>query len=268
MIKVIFCDMDGTLLDDASQLPAEFPAVAAELKRRGVLFAPASGRQYFSLLDSFPDYADDFMFLAENGTLVMHRGEELYSDTVEKPLAQQLLARAAELPGIYEVFCGKHDAYVREDQRTPVLDAELHKYYTHAQSIADFHDVPDEALKVSLYDAQGQAEQTILPVIQREFGDKLQVVLSSAYWVDIMSQHISKGVAVQHVQQRLGISPDECAAFGDYLNDAQMMSAVTHSFAMANAVPEIKELARYETASNNEHGVIKGIHRLMDMGLI
>ena len=50
MIKVIFSDMDGTLLDENSQLPAEFDEVMAELKKRGVIFAPTSGRQYFALL--------------------------------------------------------------------------------------------------------------------------------------------------------------------------------------------------------------------------
>jgi len=268
MIKIIFSDMDGTLLDDASKLPAEFPKVVAGLKRRGVLFAPASGRQYFSLRDTFKEYADEFLFLAENGTLVMYQGKELFSDTVDKELAKAVLFRAAELPGVYEVFCGKKDAYVREEQHTPEFLGELYKYYTHSQSIADFHNVPDEAVKVSLFDPTGQAETTIYETIKREFGDRLQVVLSSAYWVDIMNQHISKGVAVQQVQKRLGVTPDECAAFGDYLNDAQMMEAVTHSFAMANAVPEIKQRARYETASNAEHGVIKGIYRLRDMGLL
>ncbi|MDD7055260.1 MAG: HAD hydrolase family protein, partial [Selenomonadaceae bacterium] len=82
MIKIIFCDMDGTLLDEAGKLPAEFPAVAAELRKRGVMFAPASGRQYFSLLDTFKGYEDEFMFLAENGTLVRYREEELFSDTL------------------------------------------------------------------------------------------------------------------------------------------------------------------------------------------
>ena len=92
MIKIIFCDMDGTLLDEQGKLPAEFPAVAAELRKRGVMFAPASGRQYFSLLDTFKGYEDEFMFLAENGTLVRYREEELFSDTLDKSLAEAVLA--------------------------------------------------------------------------------------------------------------------------------------------------------------------------------
>ena len=48
MIKLILSDMDGTLLDDEAKLPAEFDAMMAKLKDRGVMFAPASGRQYYS----------------------------------------------------------------------------------------------------------------------------------------------------------------------------------------------------------------------------
>ena len=50
MIKIIFSDMDGTLLTDENKLPDGFDEMITELKRRGVIFAPASGRQYFSLL--------------------------------------------------------------------------------------------------------------------------------------------------------------------------------------------------------------------------
>lgn len=64
MIKVIFSDMDGTLLDESGKLPAEFDEVAAELERRSVLFAPASGRQYYSLIESFPKYVNCFLFFA------------------------------------------------------------------------------------------------------------------------------------------------------------------------------------------------------------
>ena len=80
MIRYIFCDMDGTLLTDDNRLPEGFDAMMAELRRRGVTFCPASGRQYFSLLDTFPAYKDSFIFFAENGTNVIRQGEEIYSD--------------------------------------------------------------------------------------------------------------------------------------------------------------------------------------------
>ena len=71
MIKLIACDMDGTLLDSAKRLPAELPEVIAKLKEKGVLFCVASGRQYASLRRDFDAYADDMLFICENGALVM-----------------------------------------------------------------------------------------------------------------------------------------------------------------------------------------------------
>ena len=57
--------MDGTLLDENGCLPAEFDEIMAELKKRHVIFAPTSGRQYFALLYQFEKYRDDMIFLAE-----------------------------------------------------------------------------------------------------------------------------------------------------------------------------------------------------------
>ena len=50
MIKMIMSDMDGTLLDNEGRMPAGFDAMIGELRRRDVLFVPASGRQYYALL--------------------------------------------------------------------------------------------------------------------------------------------------------------------------------------------------------------------------
>ena len=47
--------------------------------------------------------------------------------------------------------------------------------------------------------------------------DEMQVVLSSDIWVDIIPLGINKGVAIQKLQKKLNIKPEECVAFGDYL---------------------------------------------------
>ena len=266
MIKLILSDMDGTLLDDDGQVPEGFDAVIGQLRERGVIFAPCSGRQYFSLLDSFKGYEDEFLFLAENGTMVRYHGQELFSSTIRHDVGMQVLATAAGLSGTYRVYCGKRDAYVLEEQCTPELQAELNKYYTHSAITADFGQLSDELIKVSVFDPTGHAAETIYPALLKYEGP-LQVVLSSDYWVDVMNFGINKGLAIQQVQKKMHIAPNECAAFGDYMNDAEMMSSVYYSFAMANAHPKIKELARFETASNQEHGVLKGIRWLMEQNL-
>ena len=78
---------------------------------------------------------------------------------------------------------------------------------------------------------------------------------------------ISEGEAIKNIQQILNIKPSECAAFGDFMNDAEMMSSVYYSYAMANAHPDLARLARYRAKSNAEHGVILAIQELIDRGM-
>ena len=268
MIKIIFSDMDGTLLDENSQLPRGFDEMITKLKERGVIFAPASGRQYFSLLRTFDKYKDDFLFLAENGTLVMHKGKEIFSSPMPYETALDILSMGEKWNDIFRVFCGKKNTYFLESQNNPTNQAELNKYFTQHKMVKQFSDVDDVPIKISYYDHSANAANSIYPPLKVKFGNTMQVVLASEYWTDVINSDVSKGVAIRNIQKVLGITPDECAAFGDYLNDVEMLQSVTYSFAMANSHPDLKKFAKYETVSNSEYGVLVGIEKLMEQGLI
>lgn len=267
MVKIIFSDMDGTLLTSANKLPDGFDAAMAELKRRNVIFAPASGRQYFSLLRSFDKYRDDFLFLAENGTLVMYKGEEIFSCPLGFEAARKVLAASEGFENILRVYCGKKDAYLRREQNTPEFYAELEKYYTHNGVVDSFDDIDDMPLKIAFFDPTANAKKNIYDKLT-QFYDSLQVVLSSDYWVDVMSPNINKGEAVKNIQCVMNIKPEECAAFGDYLNDYEMLKNVGYGFAMGNAHPELKDIAKFAVPNNDQAGVLFGIRRLMVYRLI
>ncbi|MBQ7705858.1 MAG: HAD family phosphatase [Selenomonadaceae bacterium] len=267
MIKLIFSDMDGTLLTSENKLPEGFDETMAELKKRGVIFCPASGRQYFSLLKTFEKYVDEFLFVAENGTLVMHREIEIFSSPIDRGAVNEILKVTEPLKNILRVWCGKKDAYIRREQDTPENQAELDKYYTHNAVVDSFDEIDDTPIKVAMFDGTANAKDNIYKYLE-PFYESLQVVLSSDYWVDVMSKGINKGEAVLNVQKILDVKPEECAAFGDYMNDYEMIQAVGYGFAMANAHPDLKKVAKFETASNDEGGVIVGIKKLMAEGLI
>lgn len=267
MIKIIFSDMDGTLLTDENKLPAGFDEMMLELKHRGVIFAPASGRQYASLIRSFGKYRDDFLFLAENGTIVIHKGKEIFSKPLGFDAAKKVLAASENFDNILRVWCGKKDAYILRGQDTPEYHAELEKYYTHNGVVDTFDGIDDIPLKLAFFDLTSNSRKNIYDKLTA-FHNTLQVVLSSEHWVDVMSPGINKGVAVKNVQRVMNFKPEECAAFGDYLNDCEMLQAVEYSFAMSNARPEVKRIARFETSSNNDAGVLNGIRQLMAEGLI
>ncbi len=262
MIRLIFSDMDGTLLDEHGALPAEFGDVYRRLTERGIRFAPASGRQYASLLQTFAAWKDELIFVTENGTMVMERGKELFSSAMDRSLALDVLRTGDTIPEAHAVFCGKKRGYLNADDDAPAFRTELVKYVTRAAVVEDFSTVDDTPIKISFCDITGNAGTTILPFMQ-VYTDRLQVTLSSSEWVDLYNLGVSKGVAVKSLQERLGITPDECVAFGDYENDLEMMDAVTHSFAMENALPEVKERARYMAPSNRAHGVMAVCERIL-----
>lgn len=268
MIKIIFSDMDGTLLTSKNELPEGFDEMISLLKSRGVMFSPASGRQYFSLLKTFAKYADDFIFLGDNGTLVMQGGKEISSNPIEKSAVEKILKAAESLDKkILRVWCGKKNAYILKYQDTPEFEVELEKYYTRSVFVENWDEIDDTPIKFAFFDITGNAEENIYKKLE-EFHGTQKVVLSSDFWVDVSAPDASKGAAVKEIQQIFNFKPEECAAFGDFMNDYEMLQAVGYSFAMANAYPEIKKIAKFETLSNDEGGVLAGIKKLIADSLI
>ncbi|MER6960638.1 MULTISPECIES: Cof-type HAD-IIB family hydrolase [unclassified Streptomyces] len=264
-IRLVVTDMDGTLLDDDKRVPDGLWEVLARLRERGVLFSPASGRQYASLEREFAAVADGMVFIAENGTYVVRDGEELSSDPLEPGVVGRLVDAVRRLAAggvdVGAVVCGKRSAYV--ERADEAFLAEVRKYYLRHQVVEDVADVDDEVIKVALFDF-GPAERTTAPALA-PFADTHQVVVSGEHWVDVMNRTANKGAALRRLQRELGITPAQTLVFGDYLNDLEMLDAAEWSFAMANAHPEVVRRARHLAPSNNDNGVLRTVVRLLDL---
>ncbi|MFD8033852.1 Cof-type HAD-IIB family hydrolase [Streptomyces sp. NPDC093675] len=264
-IRLVVTDMDGTLLDGAGRIPEDLWPLLAELRRRGVLFSPASGRQYAALARQFADAGDGMVFVAENGTYVVRDGVELGSDPLDAAVAARVIGRtrllAAEGVDVGAVLCGKESAYVERADEAFVT--EVKRYYALLRIVDDLTAVEDEFLKVALYDF-GPVERTTAPALA-PFAKSHQVVVSGEHWVDIMNATANKGAALRRLQRELGITPAQTLVFGDYLNDLEMLDAAEWSFAMANAHPDVLRRARYVAPPNTEYGVLSTISRLMGL---
>ncbi|MFG3059687.1 Cof-type HAD-IIB family hydrolase [Streptomyces sp. NPDC048231] len=264
-IRLVVTDMDGTLLDGAGRIPEDLWPLLAELRRRGVLFSPASGRQYATLARQFADAGDGMVFVAENGTYVVRDGVELGSDPLDAAVAARVIGRtrllAAEGVDVGAVLCGKESAYVERADEAFVT--EVKRYYALLRIVDDLTAVEDEFLKVALYDF-GPVERTTAPALA-PFAKSHQVVVSGEHWVDIMNATANKGAALRRLQRELGITPAQTLVFGDYLNDLEMLDAAEWSFAMANAHPDVLRRARYVAPPNTEYGVLSTISRLMGL---
>lgn len=252
-IKLIAADLDGTLLDSQKRLPAELPALLAALRARGIRFAPASGRQYYNLLALFGD--ENMTYIAENGAMVFESGKCLYIDELDRAEQRRAVELIRSIPNAYPVLAGEKSAWCEDD--IPVFNENADLYYTRLERVPDLLEVDDRICKIAVFE-KGNAENGCYPALGA-LRDRFQVVLSGADWVDLMNPGVSKGKAVERLCQTLGITPGECMAFGDYLNDREMLLAVEHSFAMANAHPDIRAVCRHQAPSNDDNGVVRAI---------
>lgn len=267
MIKYIFSDMDGTLLDENSQLPEEFGEILAKLKERGVTFVASSGRQYWSLLKSFDKYKEDMLFIAENGSYVADAHKEIYSASVPVAVVKEILDHCAELPmKLYPVLCGKKKVYLPEGETKLIEAVEI--YNPNYQVFTDIYNVDDEILKISIADFDGGDSYHNCCRQFADFKDRVDITLSSEVWTDFMPLNGNKGTAIKSLQKMFGVKPEECAAFGDFINDLEMLDSVYYSYAMENAHDEVKKKARFRAKSNVEHGVLLAIQDMMDRGLL
>ncbi|MFI7387783.1 Cof-type HAD-IIB family hydrolase [Streptomyces sp. NPDC049813] len=265
-IRLVVSDMDGTLLDADGRVPDTFWPLLAELNRRGIVFCPASGRQYATLADQFAAVDDGGMvYIAENGTYVVRGGAELSSDPLDPAVAAWLVKTVRRLgeEGVDAgaVVCGKRSAYVERSDEA--FMAEVRTYYHRHRIVEDATAVDDEVLKVALFDF-GRAEETTAPALA-SLVDSHQVVVSSEHWVDVMAPTADKGRAVRGLQRALGITAAQTMVFGDYLNDLQMLDAADWSYAMAGAHPEVRRRARHLAPANTEDGVVRTIRAVLDL---
>ena len=89
MIKMVASDLDGTLLIGGRQtLPEEIFPLVKELKKMGILFVAASGRQYANMRNLFAPVKDEMAFISENGGLAVQNEKLLYCDSFDKELVR------------------------------------------------------------------------------------------------------------------------------------------------------------------------------------
>ncbi|WP_314806097.1 HAD-IIB family hydrolase [Actinomyces bouchesdurhonensis] len=272
-LRLAAVDMDGTLLDDDKNFPPGMDELLDLMDERGVTFAPASGRQVWTLIDMFPG-RPGMTVIGENGGIVMRDGVEVSSHPVDIPTVREvirLVRDATSRPDGIDgglVMCGKQFAYVeRTDDR--FVDGVM-PYYHRTKRVEDQNaiidaieagEIDDAIVKLAVY-VIGPVEPLAQATLAN-FADTHQYAISGANWADLQVQGVDKGSAVRDLQRFLGVERAQTAVFGDAGNDLSMMGVADLSFAMANASADVVEAARFVAPSNNEAGVIQVLRALL-----
>ena len=241
MIKLIVSDIDGTLLPyGKTELDAELFSLIRRLRERGVIFCPASGRQYHSLRALFAPVCDELTYLCENGALLYGPGPEdsapvLGKTVMERSMALELIHNIAALPGGRPLISGANTTYVLAG------DPEFEEYMrtnkgNNVGVLARPEDMPEDVIKLAAYCPEGTSPT------RHALGPKWDGLLSMASagpdWVDFTIA--DKALGLRTLCSALGIALEDTAAFGDNWNDAPMLSLAGRGYIMAASDPNLR----------------------------
>lgn len=261
MIRFIATDLDGTLLDSERRLPEEIFPLIGKLKELGVLFAPASGRQYANLKKLFAPVANDVVFICENGALIKYRGKTLHCHPIRDIYLKNALDEIRALPHLYPMLCGADYAYI-ENAEMPFFQYAMLSY-TNCKKVPSLDDVigMEDICKIAVYDEIAAAENCIKVLPQRL--PNLRTILSGFDWCDISAPGANKGEAIRFIRKAFGLEKEECVAFGDHMNDFEMLGECGYAYVPENAYPPLKKLIGRTIPSNENKGVIQKIKEII-----
>ncbi|MEH7385011.1 HAD family hydrolase [Bacillus sp. JJ1521] len=258
-IKIVFLDIDGTILRPDDTIQESTKNAVSLLKEKGIEVFLATGRPLHEITD-IGDELSISSYIAYNGAFAIHRDETLFNEPLPSSLVDNLLKTTKE--NHFDIVL-----YTKHKNIFTSMESEIVKDFIktfHLQKNALYSEnQKDEILGSTIITTQEHAE--------KKFEHIHEIHLSSVNVEgmkncrDVIREKVNKGVAVKAVLATLQLLPEQAAAFGDGMNDKEMLSTVGSGFAMGNANPELFSYSKYKTTDVENSGVYNG---LKSIGLV
>ncbi|SDJ75451.1 Cof-type HAD-IIB family hydrolase [Sediminibacillus albus] len=250
--KIVFLDIDGTIVDHDKKIPKETKQAVKDLQSSGVYVAIATGRAPFMIKEIREELNID-SYVCFNGQYVVLEGRTVYENplTVEQLVS---LSKKAAQSGHAMVYLNHEGmrASVKEDPFISDSLASLKFVYPQVD--------PEFFYKKEIYQALLFCED------QEELAYHDDEALSFIRWhdysCDVLPGGGSKAVGVDKLIEASGLDIKDTYAFGDGLNDIEMIKHVGTGVAMGNAVPELKQVADLITEDVDKAGLFKGMKQI------
>ena len=255
-IKIIFFDVDGTLVDmQKKEISPNTVAALQRLREKGIHICMATGRTPVTV-PHFEGVIFD-AYLTFNGSYCYDREGVIFSNPIDGEDVLRLIENAAKI--------GRPVSIATRDRVTANgWDAELEMYYGFAHIPLETHDDFPEVARQDVYQVMLACSESDHPaLLEGVKGAKI-----TGWWdraVDIIPASCGKGRGVEAILQHYGFTKEEAMAFGDGNNDIELLQAVGTGIAMENASPQLKAVATDVCGHVAEDGIF---HYLLAKSLI
>ncbi len=259
-IKLIASDMDGTLLDGSSRVPEETYELIRELNKVGVRFAVASGRRFDTLWDYFEPVADMVDFVASNGAQVVADGQLIDREVYSHASLRRLLEVVQMFDTLHLAVFDRTSSYLLDDPEC--FQSEFDKDLPNPVRVRELPPASTSIIKASVF--CDDAVMDMAYALGRELSEDFVFAPSGSKWIDAMQRGVNKATGIRQIMRLRGIEPDEVMAFGDSMNDYEILRMVGCSCAMGNARSAIKQIASRTIGTNEQHAVQSEMRALLE----
>ncbi len=268
-IRLIASDLDGTLLNEYSELSARTAEVLKRAKDAGIVIAAATGRPYDALPGCIREPGVIEYAITSNGTAIYRMSDRsrLYSNTMSRDNIESLLRLLEEYPCPLEIYIDgaayAQSGYLKDPTAYGIPERSAAYIRATRHACAD--------IRALIRDNAGQVDGIDVIVTDSGLKDEIRaramqlpdlyVTASVSHYIEFAAGSVSKAAALKKLADMLDIKPEQIMSFGDGENDREMLSFSGIGVAMGNASGQLYECADRVTESNAQDGVAEAIER-------
>ena len=266
--NMLVLDIDGTLVGSDKTISEKTREAIIKAQQRGKIVAIASGRSIAGIrktasnisLEQYGGYV-----IAYNGTTVVNckTGECIYNQMVPKELVKPVYEAAKRVNAGIVVYNDNTKEMISGNGLNEYIKIDAEACNVTINEVSDFVKAVNFPFNKFLLSGKPEHMAEVEKIMAKEFGDRLNVFRSDPFYVELLPRYVDKGVAVEKLVKHLDIQREKVICIGDSYNDLPMLRFAGMGVAMGNAQQEVKEMADYVTASNDEDGIVNVIDKFM-----
>lgn len=247
---LVFFDLDRTLFDENSKVNDEVANAMEEIRKHGGLPVISTGRNIFEIKDTLEKTKIDSV-VAANGDFGMLRGKEVFSNTIDPKIIDQLYDFVEQHGNTLVLLNQKRGAITNHDELAIKAFKHVHAPLPKIVTKTYWHENPINMMVVTNTDLDTEYEDA--------FGDVLTFYRNSPYSIDVVVHGVSKATGIKQLIDTAGLKGIPTYAFGDGNNDIPMLDYVDHPVVMGNGLSNVKPHGEFITTKNTDHGIVNGL---------
>ncbi len=249
--RIASFDLDQTLLDHSNYQIPESAMRALEQLRENFYIVLSTGRDmdnYYS--KQYGDLVRPDAVIHLNGTKITVGDQLIYEHRMDQGLLERVLDYADKSGYAIGVTIGDEDYYLHPEK---VEEMDLHRWGQSERRFKDPRELLDQGVRTLAYIG---FEDGALDM-EEKFPELKFLMFAGRMGADVVEREASKAKGLIRLCRHLGTTPAEAVAFGDSMNDYEILKEAGLGIAMGNAMDELKAVADYVTAPIGEDGIWK-----------